>query len=68
MIAQATKQWLLPALIALAASALAGYYHNDKELSNRVTRVEQAQKDDHEAIQHTASQVDRLVEWALGHK
>lgn len=64
----ATKQWLLPALIAAGLSLVAGYFHNDKDLTSRVTAVETQQKNDHEAIVHTSEQVDKLVEWALGHK
>lgn len=68
MISQSMRQWLIPALIALMASALAGYFHNDKELTARVTAVEHDQRSDHESIIHTRDQVDKLVEWALGHK
>lgn len=64
----ATKQWLLPALIAAGLSLIAGYLHNDKDLTSRVVALETKQTDDHDSIVHTRDQVDRLVEWALGHK
>lgn len=37
-------------------------------LDSRVTAIEQHQKDEDQNISHLVSQVDKLVEWALGHK
>jgi len=42
---------LVIALLSLALSAYAGYTHNDKEVSNRVTAIETQQVNDTKAIE-----------------
>lgn len=59
---------ILVALLSLAVSAYAGYAHNDKDISNRVSVIETQQKNDGATIQRVEGKVDRLVEWALGKK
>lgn len=59
---------IIIALLSLALSAYAGYSHNDKDISNRVTAIETQQKNDGATIQRVESKVDQLVAWALGKK
>lgn len=68
------------AVIIAAALSLAGTLyieatHTDAEdhvkaMANehRITALEQSQADESKKVDHIQSQVDRLVEWALGSK
>lgn len=64
-------EWFLPIALAsasLVASGYNAYQLNDKVLSNRVTAIETHFTDESKRLDHIQSQLDRLVEWALGHK
>lgn len=64
-------EWLLPIAIATAsllASGYNAYERNDKALGNRITAIETHYADGDKRLDHIQSQVDKLVEWALGHK
>ena len=61
--------WILPfVLLALGwlASGVVSYLHEDKSVTARVTAIETKQGDNYKRLDHIQSQVDRLVEWALG--
>lgn len=63
------RDWIIPFIIAGASmvmSAYATYTHNDRDLSNRVTALESHRQDDAQKLDHIQSQVDKLVDWALG--
>jgi hypothetical protein len=66
------SHWLAPvilaALLSLAVSAFAGYFHNDKELAQRITAVEVQQKNDTKAIDRVESKLDKLYEYLTGRK
>jgi hypothetical protein len=64
-------EWVVPIAIAAGSftlSAYSAYSHNDRQIEHRLTVVEQQTTADHEDIHHVRDQVDRLVEWAMGHK
>lgn len=78
----AVANWLIPFIVA-AMTAIGSLYmanRNDHvqaatqnqqtqtELANRVTALEAHRADDESKLDHLTSQVDKLVEWALGHK
>lgn len=58
------------AVILAGLSFLASFYveytHNDKATAQRVTALEVHQVDDNKKLEHIESQVDKLVDWALG--
>lgn len=60
------------ALVLAGLSALGTVYiqmtHNDKENAVRISALEAHRTDGDARIDHIQSQVDKLVEWALGHK
>jgi len=57
---------LLPLIVSLIVSGFAGYYSNDKQIESRVSALEAHRSDDASKLDHIQSQVDRLVQWALG--
>lgn len=63
---------VVTALLATLGLLYANYHedsiHASADLTSRVTTVEQKQKDDSQKVDHIQTQVDKLVEWALGHK
>jgi hypothetical protein len=64
------REWVS---IILAAASLLGFLwiestHNDVANATRVATLEAHRVDDHEKLNHIEMQVDRLVEWAFGHK
>jgi hypothetical protein len=62
--------WLIAA--AAIASLLGTLYsettHNDRDIWTHITAVEAHQQSDKDQLGHIQSQVDRLVEWAMGAK
>jgi type II secretory pathway pseudopilin PulG len=82
-ITEEASGWIGPAtiisiigfILSVAISSYAGYTHNDKDLSNRMTAVEVQQKNDKEAaaemktdIRDIKKDVSDLVKWALGNR
>jgi hypothetical protein len=59
---------LVAALLALGTAVYLQATHDDKALRERVSAVEAAQTGQKDTIDHIQTQVDKLVEWALGHK
>lgn len=59
---------LVAALLGLGSAVYVQTTHDDKALGERVATVEATQKGQAEKVTHIESQVDKLVEWALGHK
>lgn len=61
-------EWVavLLSILAMLGTLYSGYAHADKESSIRLTTVETQQKDQDDKINHIQSQVDKLVEWAMG--
>lgn len=59
--------WLIPlllALISMIGSGVLAYQKTDA----RITALESHRSDDKDKLDHIQTQVDKLVEWALGHK
>lgn len=58
------------ALILAGLSALGTLYleysHNDRELTQRVSALEQHKTDESSRLDRIENKVDKLVEWALG--
>lgn len=56
--------WWLPVVLAAGLTAvgsgIAGYFHNDKELTARVTAVEIQQQNDSSSIHRVEQKVDRV--------
>lgn len=64
-------KWWIPIAIALTSLAISGYgeyAHNDKDLTSKVAALEAHRQDDKSQLTHIQTQVDKLVEWALGTK
>lgn len=59
---------LVAALLALGTAVYIQATHDDKDLGQRVSAVEATQKGQADKVDHIQTQVDKLVEWALGHK
>jgi len=57
---------LVPLLISFIVSGFVGYTQNDKQLEGRVSALEAHRQDDNQKLDHIQTQVDRLVQWALG--
>ena len=64
-------KWVGAALVA-SLTALGTTYttinSHDRDHESRISALEQARKDGDTRLDHIESQVDKLVEWALGHK
>lgn len=68
--------WWLPIVLSIVLSGVISFTRDcsrsDKATAERLTRLEQKVDDNdattHDKIDHIQSQVDKLVEWALGHK
>ena len=70
-ITNASLQWLVPLVVALCALFFSGWNNANRqtdELTQRVSALEAHQTDDSVKLDHVQTQVDKLVEWALGHK
>ena len=59
--------WILLAL-SVAGTVYQDYRHDDRELVQRVAALEVKTADQDKDISYIRTQVDKLVEWALGHK
>lgn len=59
---------ILIALLSLVLSAYSGYSHNDKQIEHRLSVVETQQQNDGPRLERMENKLDKLVEWALGHK
>lgn len=59
---------LVAALLTAGTAIWLQATHDDKALGERVSAVEATQKGQNEQVNHIQTQVDKLVEWALGHK
>lgn len=55
-------------LISLGTAIYIQATHDDKALGERVSAVEATQKGQNDKVDHIQTQVDKLVEWALGKK
>lgn len=64
-------KWVGAALVA-SLTALGTTYttisSHDRDHEARISSLEQSRTDTNDHIHHIESQVDKLVEWALGHK
>lgn len=63
------KYWWIPLIIAGLSFALSGYAEynrSDKDVSNRLTALETQRDSQQRQLDHIQSQVDKLVDWALG--
>jgi hypothetical protein len=59
---------IIIAVTSLLIAGMTAYSSNDKQIEHRLTAVETSHAADQAKIDHIQSQVDKLVEWALGHK
>lgn len=55
---------LIIALLSLLASGFVSYSHNDKAISERVSKLEAHRDDDKEQLNRLESKVDSLLRWA----
>lgn len=64
-------KWVGAAIVA-SLTALGTTYttisSHDRDHESRISALEQARTDSNDRLDHIESQVDKLVEWALGHK
>ena len=63
--------WVVPFIVAALSLALSGwvsYNNSNTDIDVRVSKLETQRLDDATKIDHIQTQVDKLVEWALGHK
>lgn len=59
---------LILAGLSLLGTLFIEFTHSDRENTGRISRLEAHREDDAIKIDHIQSQVDKLVEWALGKK
>lgn len=67
MIPRRPVDWvaIVAALLALLGEAFGSYLHTDKDIEHRVSTLEQAHTDDHEAIQEIKTTVERIEQELL---
>lgn len=63
--------WIVPFVIAALTAIGTLYLHHDDaeaQMQQRITALEQKSADQDKSLDHLTTQVDKLVEWALGSK
>jgi len=67
----AQRHWISIAVMAILSAAgwlYAEYNHNDRDIIQRVSALEQSKQDEQDEIHQMHTQLDQLMQWALGHK
>lgn len=57
---------LIPIILSVMLSGVDTYYHNDRDLVQRVTALESHRQDDNGRLDRIENKIDQLIGWALG--